>query len=375
MYSGQFSGRLTIDLGAIARNWAGLDRVSATALTGAVVKANAYGCGLPAVSHALHRAGAQFFFVATPEEGLALRETLPDVHIFVFNGLPPGAARLFAEHRLMPVLNSMAQLDQWLALCVEAGEALPAAFHFDTGINRLGFRLTDASIVRQRMDESGYLPQMIMSHLACADQPSHEKNRTQRALFQSLLTMFPDIPASLANSAGTLAGRENHFQMVRPGIALYGARAVNGRPNPMSVAVTVEVPILQVREARTGETVGYGATQALNRDSRLATLAVGYADGFFRHLSSTGSRPGGKVAINGQLVPIVGRVSMDLTVVDITDLPEIPAPGSFAEVYGPNVPIDEQADAAGTIGYELLTALQGRYQRFYRSGDGEVVQG
>lgn len=365
---------MIVDLAAIARNWKGLDVVSATALTSAVVKADAYGCGLVGVGLALNKAGANFFFVATPEEGLVLRTTLPDAHIFVLNGLPPGAATLYAEKRLMPVLNSLSEMDQWLQLCLQQEQSLPAAFHFDTGMNRLGFRLQDASIVKARMEESGFLPQMVMSHLACADVPGHEKNRTQRAIFQSLLTQFPEIPASLANSAGTLGGRENHFQMVRPGISLYGGRAIVGRPNPMTPAVTLEMPILQVREAKTGETVGYGATYTLNRESRLATVGIGYGDGFFRHLSGSNTLPGGKMAVNGREVPIVGRVTMDLTVVDITDLPEVPSPGDLAEVYGPNVSIDAQADAAGTIGYEILTSLKGRYQRFYRDEDGTLVQ-
>lgn len=373
-HTGQFSGRLIVDLAAIARNWQGLDVVSATALTGAVVKADAYGCGLVGVGLALSKAGASFFFVATPEEGMALRTTLPDAHIFVLNGLPPGAAPYYVENRLMPVINSLSELDQWLQICLQREESLPAAFHFDTGMNRLGFRLQDASIVKAKMEESGFQPQMVMSHLACADVPAHEKNRTQRAIFQSLLTMFPGIPASLSNSAGTLGGRENHFQMVRPGIALYGGRAIGGRPNPMTQAVTVEMPILQVREAKTGESVGYGATYILNRESRLATVGIGYADGFLRHLSGTNTMPGGKLAINGQVVPILGRVSMDMVSVDITDLPELPSPGDFAEVYGPNTPVDAQADAAGTIGYELLTALHGRYLRFYRDEDGTLVQ-
>ncbi len=373
-HTGQFSGRLIVDLAAIVRNWSGLDKVSATALTAAVVKADAYGCGLVAVGLALSKAGANFFFVATPEEGLALRTTLPDAHIFVLNGLPPGAATLFTEQRLMPVLNSLSELDQWLQICLQREESLPAALHFDTGMNRLGFRLQEASIVKAKMEETGFLPQMVMSHLACADVPGHEKNRTQRAIFQSLMTHFPEIPASLANSAATLGGRENHFQMVRPGIALYGGRAISGRPNPMTQAVTLEMPILQVREARTGETVGYGATYTLNRESRLATIAMGYADGLFRHLSGSNTMPGGKVAINGHLAPILGIVSMDLCVVDITDLPEVPSPGEFAEIFGPNVSIDSQADAAGTIGYEVLTSMKGRFIRFYRDEDGTLVQ-
>lgn len=375
-FTGQFSGRLTIDLGAIARNWKGLDRISANALTGAVVKADAYGCGMLPVAQTLSRAGAQFFFVATPDEGIALRAALPDAYIFVFNGLFPGAARLYAEQRLMPLLGSLSMLDEWLNVCLEVGDALPAGFHFDTGMNRMGFRLQDASIIQNRMQTSGYRPQVIMSHLACADVPAHEKNSTQRALFQSLLAQFPNIPASLANSAGTLGGRENHFQMVRPGISLYGGRALQGRPNPMSAAVTLEMPILQIREARTGETVSYGATQTLNRDSRLAIVGTGYADGYLRSLSSSNGRPGGHVALKGRLLPVVGRVTMDSLVVDVTELgPNAPEAGDMLEIIGPNISVDDLADWGGTIGYEILTSLKGRFKRFYRDEHGNVSEG
>ena len=360
-------GRLTIDLAALARNWRALDKVSAGALTGAVVKADAYGTGLAEASRAFYAAGARFFFTATLDEGIALRQTLPKAHIFILGGLFPGAANDYIEHRLMPALCSLPSLEEWLAACVARNEALPAALHFDTGMGRTGFRLNEASIVRRQIDSLGFAPQMVMSHLACADTPAHEKNRTQLALFQSVMAQFPNVPASLANSAGLMTGRDYHFQMVRPGIALYGGRAVSGRRNPMAQAVTLEVPILQVKEARTGETVGYGAAYTLNRDSRLAVLGMGYADGFFRNLSGTNSRPGGKVAIRGRVLPVVGRISMDLTVVDITDLAhDLPLPGELAEVLGPNVTVDEQADIGGTIGYEILTSLRlGRYSRHY----------
>jgi alanine racemase len=341
-----------------------------------VVKADAYGCGMSHVAQALSQEGVQFFFVATPDEALVLRATLPDAYIFVLNGLFPGAARLYAENHLMPVLSSMAMLDEWLAVCFEAGEALPAGFHFDTGMNRLGFRLADASLVQNKMQDSGYKPQVIMSHPACADVPAHEKNGTQRALFQSLLAQFPNIPASLANSAGTLGGREIHFQMVRPGISLYGGRAIQGRPNPMAPVVTLEMPIVQIREARTGETVGYGATQNLNQDSRIAVIACGYADGFLRSLSSSNGRPGAHVAIGGKLVPVLGRVSMDTICVDITALsPITPQPGDLVEIIGPNVSIDDLADSAGTIGYEILTSLKGRFKRFFRDANGNIGEG
>lgn len=365
-------GQLSIDLGALARNWRALDKVSAGALTAAVVKADAYGTGITMAAKALFAAGARFFFVATPDEGLAVRAAVPEAHIFVLDGLYPGAANLYVRQNLMPVISSMAMLEEWLAKCLERNEAYPSAFHFDTGMNRLGFRLNEASAVRQRIEALGYAPQMVMSHLACADVPNHEKNRTQLALFGSVMTQFPGVPASLANSAGLMTGRDYHFQMVRPGIALYGGRAVTGRKNPMAPVVTLHVPILQVKEARTGETVGYGAGYSLSRDSRLAIIGHGYADGFFRSLSASNARPGGKVAIRGVVCPVIGRVSMDLTIVDITELgSDLPTPGEGAEVLGNLVSADDQADAAGTIGYEILTALKGRYNRNY-VGDGHL---
>jgi alanine racemase len=207
---------------------------------------------------------------------------------------------------------------------------------------------------------------MVMSHLACADQPLHEKNRTQAALFASVVAQFPGIPASLANSAATMTSRDMHYQMVRPGIALYGGRAVNGRKNPMVPAVLLEAPILQVREAKTGEAVGYGATYTFTRDSRIAIIGLGYADGFLRALSASNQRGGGRAYVRGQVVPVVGRVSMDVFAIDITDLGnDIPVPGEMVEVLGPHVSVDDQADPAGTIGYELLTSLKGRYTRTY----------
>jgi alanine racemase len=361
-----YGPRLTVDLGALVRNWQALDKVSAGALTGAVVKADAYGTGLNAASKAFYSAGARFFFVATPDEALAVRAALPDAYIFVLDGLFPGAAPLYVGERLMPVINSLPMLEEWLVACLGRNEALPAALHFDTGMNRLGFRLSETAVVKTMCDEIGYAPQMIMSHLACADQPMHEKNRTQLALFASVIAQFPGIPASLANSAATMSSRDLHFQMVRPGIALYGGRAVQGRRNPMLPSVTLEAPVLMVREARTGESVGYGATYTLIRDSRIAIVGLGYADGFLRALSSTNQHPGGRAWVKGHLVPVIGRVSMDMFALDVTDLQnDIPAPGEMVEVLGPHVTVDDQADPAGTIGYEILTSLKGRYPRSY----------
>jgi len=360
------NGRLTIDLGAIVKNWQALDAISPRALTGAVLKADAYGTGLLPSGLALHNAGARFFYVATIDEGIALRAELRDAHIFILNGLYPGASDYYREHRLMPILSSMEMLEEWLTVCVRENEALPAGLHFDTGMNRLGLRIQEADAVRERMAEFGYLPQMIMSHFACADQPAHEKNRTQLALFQSILSMFPGVPASMANSAGMMISRDNHFQMVRPGIALFGGRAVAGRPNPMSPVVKLEVPILQIREGRTAESVGYGATFSLDKDSKIAVIGIGYADGFFRAFSGTNTRPGGRVMINDCILPVIGRVSMDLVTVDLSDLTgPMPNPGDMVEVLGKTITVDHQAEFAGTIGYEILTSLKGRYDREY----------
>ena len=365
-----YGARLSIDLAALRRNWVALDQVSKGALTGACVKADGYGLGSVPVSRAFYQAGARFFFVATPDEGITVRNALPDdVHIFILSGLYPGAAPLYVGERLMPCLCSIPMLEEWLQACVASNEAHPAALHFDTGINRLGFRLNEASIVKRMIDSIGYKPQMIMSHLACADTPNHEKNRTQLALFTSVLAQFPGTPASLANSAATMTSRDHHFQMVRPGIALYGGRAVAGRRTPMTRVVTLEAPILQVKEVKTGETVGYGAGHTVSRDSRIAVIAIGYADGFFRSQSGSNTRPGGKVAIAGHYAPVVGRVSMDMIGVDITDIPVQPLPGDMVEILGPHISIDDMADVSNTIGYEVLTSLKGRYSRTYLDAD------
>lgn len=358
-------GGITIDLGAIVRNWQALDKVSGKALTGAVVKADAYGTGIKATSRALYKAGARFFFVATPDEGVALRAAVPNAYIFVLDGLVPRTAKDYAAHGLMPVLASMSQLTEWLDFCLNRSAAAPAALHFDTGFNRVGFRVKEAELVKRELDQSGFQPQMIMSHFACADQPSHEMTRKQNGLFQGILNQFPDIPASLANSAGLMASKDYHYHMVRPGIAVYGGRAINGRPNPMASVISMGVPILQIKDARIGETVGYGAAYRLRRDTRLAIIGMGYADGYFRALSGIGGQVGGKVVVNGTLVPVIGRISMDMTAIDLTDVPGLVQPGDLVEVLGPHIGVDDVADGARTIGYEVLTTLNGRFPRRY----------
>lgn len=358
-------GGITVDLEAITRNWKALDTISGKALTGAVLKADAYGMGARAVGQALYKAGARFFFVATPDEGVVLRKAVPNAFIFVLDGLIPRTAKDYAAHGLMPVLASMSQLTEWLDFCLNQGKAEPAALHFDTGFNRVGFRLKEADLVKRELDQSGFEPQMLMSHFACADAPSHEMTRKQNGLFQGLINTFPNIPASIANSAAVMSSKDYHYHMVRPGIAMYGGRAINGRPNPMAPVVSMDVPILQIKEARIGETVGYGAAYRLRRDTRIAIMALGYADGYFRALSGIGGQVGGRVAVNGTIVPVLGRVSMDMTAIDITDVEGLVQPGDLIEVLGPNITVDDVADAARTIGYEVLTTLNGRFPRGY----------
>jgi alanine racemase len=243
-----------------------------------------------------------------------------------------------------------------------------AAIHVDTGMNRLGLSLHEAlTLARDPVLLAAVAPSLVMSHLACSDTPEHPLNLRQLALFREIRSEFPDVPASLANSAGVFLGQQYHFDLIRPGIALYGVGPVAGIENPMHTVVTAEARVLAIREAEAGETVGYGATETLTRPSRIAILAAGYADGYHRLAGSSDSRKGAHVMIRGEMAPLVGRVSMDLMAADVTDLPRA-VRGDWAELFGPNVPIDDVAARAGTIGYELLTGLGRRYARTYRGG-------
>ncbi len=358
-------GRLTIDLAALAANWRTLAAVAATAETGAVVKGDGYGIGLEAATAALSAAGCRTFFVALPDEGVRARAAAPDATIYVLNGLFDGAEPVLAAAGLRPVLGSWPEVEAWAAFTPAAGQKSPPAIHVDTGMNRLGLSLHEAVALARRPDLLAALrPALLMSHLAVADQPADPGSAAQLALFREILAEFPGLPASLANSAGTLLGTDYHLDLVRPGIALYGAQAIAGA-QPLRTVVTAEARVIQVREGEAGEAVGYGAAQRLRRPSRLAVLAAGYADGYHRAAGSSDARPGAQVFLRGRPAPVVGRVSMDLTIVDVTDLPIVHR-GDWAELFGPNVAVDGVAAAAGTIGYELLTGLGRRYERRYR---------
>ncbi|XHB98800.1 alanine racemase [Nitratireductor sp. ac15] len=373
-------GRLTVDLDALATNYRFLAEQSTPAEAGAVVKADAYGLGTGPVVEALVAEGCRKFFVALPEEGLAVRASAPEADIYVFNGLfSPEAASFYREGRLLPVLNSQSDLAIWEAHGWDDGDTpRPCALHVETGMNRLGLSADRANVLAQENALTGALtPRLILSHLACADTPTHPMNQQQLESFQALRALFPDAESSLANSAGIFLGGEFLCDVTRPGVALYGSNPLSDGLNPMRTVVRVHARIAQLRHVPAGGTVSYGATP-LNRDTLVAVTATGYADGYHRSGSGAGVplrnvlQEGACGFIEGQRVPVLGRITMDLTLFDVTDLgPDALQIGDFIELVGPNIPVDDLASACGTISYELLTALGHRFERHYiHSGDG-----
>jgi alanine racemase len=358
-------GRVTIDLGALANNWRMLARRAETAAAAAVVKADAYGIGLEPAARALAEAGCQTFFVALADEGLRLRAVVRNAIIYVLDGFLAGAAEAFAAARLRPVLSSLQEIAEWAAFRRDGGANLRAAIHVDTGMNRLGLTPGEARRLAQNAELlAAIAPDLILSHLACADTPNHPMNRKQLAAFRAVRVLLPDIPASLANSAGIFLGSDYHFDLVRPGIGLSGGEAVAGMPSATRPVATLEARILQVRDARPGDKVGYGATETVGRPSRIAVVGAGYADGYHRRAGSSDARPGARAYLRGRYAPLVGRVSMDLIAIDVTDIAGAER-GDWVELFGPNISIDEVARNAETIGYELLTGLGRRYARTY----------
>lgn len=359
------SATLHIDLGALARNWQRLDRMSGRATTSAVLKANAYGIGIEQAAPALWKAGCRDFFVAHPDEGLRLRASLPQARIFVLNGLPARAVRDFREARLVPVLNDPGQIENWQALARAEGTPVPAAIHIDTGMTRLG--LLGADVERLKSEPGrfeGLAVALWLTHPACADLPDHPMNAEQLAAFRSALDGLPPGPSSAANSAAIFLGPDWHLDMVRPGVALYGSSPAPLKGEPMAEVVRLEADILQISRIRRSRNVGYGATQSITTGSRIATCGVGYADGYVRSLSNSGYG-----ILCGRRVPLVGRVSMDLITFDISDVPEHEiGPDSRIVLMGGGVNIDELAALGGTIAYELLTGLGSRYARQYVDG-------
>lgn len=361
---------LTIDLNALIANYDRLRELAAPAECAAVVKADAYGLGMTEVAPALWRAGCKTFFVATLPEAEELRALLPEAVIYVFSGLLPGTADIYRKADLRPVLNSAEEIREWAAQCSRYGEALPCAVHIDSGMNRLGLTAADVEAVSNNRELWSALSlSLVMSHLACADDASHAKNAAQRDIFDSLRARLPETRASLANSAGILLGADFVYDLVRPGIALYGGHPQRRGPNPFQPVVHLIGRILQVREAEPGETVGYGATRTLPNGARIAIVSVGYADGLFRALSVADGGEGLAVRIGDHAAPILGRVSMDLIAIDVTDVPKTHARrGEWVELLGHNISAHDLASHANTIDYEVLTSLGRRAVRRFVGG-------
>lgn len=345
--------RATVHLDNIVANWRTLAALHPKANTSAVLKANAYGLGTERVAAALASAGCDTFFVAYPEEGAVVRKAVgPDPSIFILNGPAPASMHLFHAHSLIAVLNSPAQIRLWS----DAGNS-PCALHFNTGINRLGLPAsmpqTDGDALRAMN------PVLVMSHLACADEPDHGLNAAQLAAFRKITDAFPSVPASLANSAGCYLGRDYGFQLTRPGIALYGGSVPPARIQ-LRHAVTLDAEILSVFPVKAGDRVGYGATFTAPQDMLLATVGLGYADGVLRSASNCFIG-----WLDGVPCPVTGRVSMDLITIDVSKAQPSAKAGVRVEFLGANAKLEDQAARANTLGYELLTGLGTRVERLY----------
>ena len=357
------AARLTVRLGAVASNYRLCQRLAGPAAVAGVVKAAAYGLGAVAVTRTLASVGCDTFFVARVEEGVELRPIVPQARIFVLDGALSDSVPALISHRLTPVLNSLAQVAGWQAAAKETKATLDAAIHIDTGMNRLGMSGDELSIFAAEWNKRlvGLRPVLLMSHLACADDPTAKMNFVQLDRFRTALEMLPPTPASLSSSGGVLLGREYAFDLVRPGLGLYGGNAQRVPTNPFSVAAVLTARVLQIRRVDSTETVGYAATFRTKRSTVLATVALGYADGLMRAIGNRGH-----AAIGGFRAPVVGRVSMDLTTLDVTDVPpELMSVDTEAEFFGDTVSLEDVADAGGTASYEILCAISQRVPRHY----------
>ena len=356
------TSRLTVDLGAIVANWRDLGRRHPSGPVAGVVKADAYGLGAKFVAPALYAAGCRHFFVAHLSEALAIQRFLPGALLGVLNGLAPQQAEIFVANDLTPALGSLAEIDRWAAMARTCGRRLPALVHVDTGMNRLGLDSVELQALGAdpgRLD--GIDVRYVMTHLVSSEVPDDPINASQRRSFAAACACLPAAPQSLANSSGIFLGAEYASDLARPGAALYGLNPTPQLPNPMRQVIGLHAQVLQVRTIKSGDGVGYNATWRARRESRIATVPLGYADGWPRTLSNRGH-----VIFDGVAAPLVGRVSMDLTTYDVTDLPEVIA-GIWLEVIGPGRTPDDIAADAGTNGYEVLTSLWTRYAREYVS--------
>lgn len=361
-------GVLTIDLSAIEANWKTLRSASTPAECAAVVKADGYGLGLERVAQRLVKAGCTTFFVADLSEGKRLRKVAPDADIYILNGLAPGTGQAFADSNLRPVIGSAAEIAEWDAFTSVHKWNGGFALHVDTGMNRLGMSIEEAAAFAPRINSENHGLTLLMSHFVAAQFAESPRNAEQLQSFRDIRALYRGVPASIANSSGIFIDQTAHLDLVRPGVALYGVNPTPSKKNPMKPVVDLKVRVAQVRDVAFGETVGYDATWTARRPSRIAVVTIGYADGFFRSASGDDQKPGGTLFLHGHACPIVGRISMDLMALDVTDLPERSVKrGDFATVIGEERDVDATGDMLGTIGYEVLTSLGRRYARVYKN--------
>lgn len=357
------SGILSINLKALADNYRLFqDKVGEGRDVAGVVKADAYGLGLKPVVETLLNLDCPQFFVASLEEALSLRAINKDVPVAVLGGLFIGAEEEYVAHNITPVLNTPNDIARWAEIAKSKQDMLGAILHFDTGMNRLGLSKDEAhNLIENPQALDGINLQYVMTHFACADEKDHPLTKKQAHDFANLAQHFPNAKKSLANSPGLFVDAAYHYDMVRPGFALYGGNPTPCSNNPMRSVVDLSVRILQIRLCKKGESIGYGAGHIFEKDTPTATVALGYADGFLRSGSSKAT-----LYFNGQPCPVIGRVSMDLVTVDLSDVKGAPPKqGDALEILGQNQSVDDLAEAAGTIGYEILTSLGKRYHRNY----------
>jgi len=369
------TGILTIDLDAIVANWRKLEKTAVPAECAAVVKANAYGCGAVEVAKALASAGCKTFFVATIEEARVVRSALPTATLYALDGFFQNSGDAYAAIDCKPVIGDLNELAEWDVFCRRSGWNGGAAIHIDTGMNRLGLTIPEAQGIIPRINAGDHGITLVMSHLASAELVNNPTNAKQLSAFREIASLFSGVPASLSNSSGIYLGPQFQFDLVRPGAALYGINPTPEADNPMKPVVELKARIVQIRTVDRGETVGYGGTWTARRPTRLAIVATGYADGYFRAASANDGTRGAEVVVAGKRCPIAGRVSMDLMAVDVTDLPANAARrGHMVTLIGEGITVDELAHHFGTIGYEVMTNLGHRHARVYKGGTATVVE-
>src|SRR3954467_7321372 len=363
-------GVLTVDLDAIVANWRKLEKTAVPAEGAAVIKADAYGCGIQPVARALAAAGCTTFFVATLDEARLAREALPSGRLYVLDGFFQNCGDSFAKLNCRPVIGDLYELAEWDVFCRRSGWSGGAAIHIDTGMNRLGLTVTEAQGIIPRINAGDHGITLVMSHLASAELLNNPANARQLTAFREIASVFSGVPASLANSSGIFLGAQFQFDLVRPGCALYGINPTPEADNPMQPVVDLKARIVQIRNIERGDTVGYGGTWTARRPTRIAIVSAGYADGYFRAASANDGTRGAEVVVAGKRCPIAGRISMDLMAVDVTDLDKKAVRrGHMVTLIGEGITVDEIAHHFGTTGYELLPSLGRRYARVYKGGD------